>query len=591
MKNILNKIAVATGLCLAASSCGFLEVDPQVITSDNFYENQQEVLDGLAGVYGALNNEEVYGNNYSLMASNIDDLSYVNRVADSKNVVMYNLHSAGTSEIYNIWRMLYEGVKNANAFMDAIVQTDFDEDGKLYNEARFIRAYYHFLLAQAWGDVPLRTKAVVSHDELLIAATPQHDVLCWVAKEMDACIAKAPEELDNAPSRVVRTTIQGILARVYLFMAGESVNRGENADQLKMTYLTKARDYALAVIDSNKHGLNKDYSQVFINMIKDIYDKPSTDNDNKTESMWEVDFLGDRSSASYHSNGRIGDLIGLQNTGDQYSKNLCNYAHGMYNGSLRLWDLYWSEDRTESDDAGKVQDRRQAWNLPPYAYHGSSKPPYGQTSGAKAEKGIDKAPYTYYVIENGTIKQESGKKVDISTTEDPYTAQAIRFCGKYRREVEYEGLKTAKLLYTTINYPILRYSDVLLMYAEASNELSGPSEDAYNHVVAVRTRAGVGTKPLSDYDQNSFRELIRNERGRELCFESLRKYDLIRWGIFVEQMHKYAEWTEDVRWSANGDLSKYAKEMGTNVMPQHILLPVPSIELGVNKLLVQNPLW
>ena len=558
------------------TSCGFLDVDPQVITSDNFYNNEQEALYGLAGVYGALNNEEVYGNYYSLQASNIDDLTYINRAANSDNIMMYNLQSSGTTEVYSIWRALYQGIKNANNFMAAIVETDFDKDGKLYNEARFLRAYYHFILAQAWGDVPVRKQAVTSHDEVMIAATPQFDVLCWVVDEMEQCIDKADITFDNAPSRIVRTTVQGILARVYLFMAGESVNRGENADQLKTDYLTKARNFALDVINSGNHGLAKDYSQIFINMIQDVYDKPSEENGMKTESMWEADFLGDRSSANYHSNGRIGDLIGLQNTGDKFTQNIANYSHGMYNGSLRLWDLYWTEDRTESDASAMVQDLRQDWNLPPYAYHGSSRPPYGQTSGEPAAKGVVKAPYVYK---------------NVSTTDDPYAAPAIRFCGKYRREVEYEGRKNAKYLYTTINYPILRYSDVLLMYAEASNELSGPSEDAYAHVAAVRARAGVGTKDFADYDQNSFRQLIRNERGRELCFESLRKYDLIRWGIFVEQMHKYAEWTADSRWAEDANLSKYAREMGTNVMPQHIVLPVPSIELGVNKLLVQNPLW
>ena len=58
---------------------------------------------------------------------------------------------------------------------------------------------------------------------------------------------------------------------------------------------------------------------------------------------------------------------------------------------------------------------------------------------------------------------------------------------------------------------------------------------------AVRDRAGIKTKDISEYDQASFRELIRNERGRELCFESLRKYDLIRWGIYVEEMNNYTK--------------------------------------------------
>ena len=146
------------------------------------------------------------------------------------------------------------------------------------------------------------------------------------------------------------------------------------------------------------------------------------------------------------------------------------------------------------------------------------------------------------------------------------------------------------MLYTTINFPILRYSDVLLMYAEASNELSGLTQEAYDCVELVRTRAGIKTQPMVSYDQNSFRELVRNERGRELCFESIRRFDLIRWGIYVEQMNKYTDWAADDRWSQNAKAAR-AANMGGKITQRHILLPIPSIELGVNKELTQNSLW
>ena len=323
MKKILNKIFVFIGVCAVSASCSFFDVEPQVICSDTFYNTKSEVEYGLAGVYGAMNHEHLYGNYYSQMYSNVDDLSYFNRDI-STNYLQYNRHDAGTAQIYNIWVKLYEGIRNANAFMEAVVKTEFDENGLYYNEARFLRAYYHFLLAQAWGDVPMRKQAVTKHDEVMIASSPQFEVLSWVAAEMEACVALAPEELDNAPSRVVKTTVQGILARVYLFMAGESVKGGDKAD-----FLDKAMSHADAVIKTGKHKLNKDYSQIFINMIKDQYDKEYN------ESMWEVDFLGDRSSAENWSNGRIGDVIGLQSTaGSGYEQFNCNYSYGQYDGSL-----------------------------------------------------------------------------------------------------------------------------------------------------------------------------------------------------------------------------------------------------------------
>lgn len=566
MKNIY-RFLIGAAAVTSLFSCSFFDVEPQVICSETFYNSEAEVKYGLAGVYGAIGKEQFYGNYYSLMYANIDDLCYFNRDI-STNYLQYCRHNASTSQVYDIWTAMYQGVNNANSFMEAVVKTDYDKDGKYFNEARFLRAYYHFLLAQSFGDVPLRTVAVKKPDEVMCPATPQYDILTWAAAEMEACLELASEEVTEQPSRVTKTTMQGILARVYLFLAGESVKGGD-----KTAFLTKARDFAHAVIESGKHDLNPDYSRVFINMIEDKYDTEYR------ESMWEAEFLGDRSSAENWSNGRIGDLLGLQ-SGDsnssKYTEFTCNYAYGQYDGSLKLWDLYWQTDRTADENAlPTITDKRQEWNLPPYNYAGNAQqPPYGETTG-KAVAGIDKTPYVYN---------------SVSTSNDPTAAQAIRNCGKFRREVQYEGQKTSKLLYTTINYPILRYSDVLLMYAEASNELSGPTQEAYDCVAKVRTRAGVATLPMGSYDKDSFRELVRNERGRELCFESLRRFDLIRWGIYVKEMNKYTEWSADERWSKSAKAAR-AANMGGYIKPMHVLLPIPAIELGVNKELVQNELW
>lgn len=566
-----------------AVSCSLLEREPQVIEPNTYYESESAVLHGLAGVYGIINSLEVYGNYYSIVASNIDDLCYFNRAMQT-NYFEYNRHNAGTSQIYEMWAKIYQGINNANAFLEAMDDNPFDADGRYRNEARFLRAYYHFLLAQAWGDIPLRDAVVSSYENTSCATTPQYEVLNWVAAEIETCAGfykelyqEHPEfkeeDLSSAPSRISESAVHGILARVYLFMAGESVDVPDGEE--KSDFYVKAMEHARAVIDSGSHALNPDYSQVFINMISDHYDREYR------ESIWEADFLGDRTSADNWSNGRIGDVLGLYSGGNStdYAKFNCNYAYGKYNGSLKLWDLYWTVDRTDDESSLEyITDRRQEWNLPPYNYQGSSNnPPYksGLATGSSLA-GIDKTPYKY----DG-----------VSTSDDPIAAQAVRNCGKFRREVVYEGQKTAKNLYTSINFPILRYSDVLLMYAEACNEVNGVTQDAYDCLKRVRDRAGIKTKDIGSYSKSTFRTLVQNERGRELCFEALRKYDLIRWGTYVSEMNAYKKWTADERWSKSTALASYASDMGDAVKPMHVVLPIPSIELGVNTLLVQNPLW
>ena len=205
--------------------------------------------------------------------------------------------------------------------------------------------------------------------------------------------------------------------------------------------------------------------------------------------------------------------------------------------------------------------------------------PYNYSGNANYNcvAGIDKTPFVF-----------DSK----SSLEYPTAAAGQRNASKWRREAIYEGHQTAKNLYTGINYPILRYSDVLLMYAEAINEMSAANVlEAYDYVKQVRDRAGIKTLPASEYaSQSAMRQFIRNERGRELCFEGLRKYDLIRWGIFVDEMRRYSSWQNDPRWAGNA-MAIRAAVLGTNIQEKHIYQPIPATELGVNKLLKQNPMW
>ena len=574
MKNNIRTFTLSLA-AVFVSACGILDEEPTVICSDTFYTTEQEAQYALNGVYGAINSYQFYGQHYSLELSLNDDTCFY-RSSNTSNILMMNTYDSGTAEIYRVWTTLYAGINNANAFLEAIEKTEFDKDGQMRVQARFLRAFYYYYLAQCWGSVPLRLSSTQNYKEASYPATKEEDIFKWIVKEMEDCIEKVDDSLEGAPSKLTKTAMQGFLARVYLFKAGARVNG--TPEEKKEDY-KQAMLLCKSVMDSKKHQLNPDYSKVFINMISDVYDRTYY------ESMWEADFIGNRTSPDYYSNGRIGDLNGLSSTGAiNYENFKCNYAYGMFANTPKIWDMYMKDDRTD-DETGLafVTDKRQEWNIPPYNYAGYSGAlelyPYG---GDPADKrpliaSIDKTPYVY-----GSI----------STNEDPLTLIAGRNTGKFRRETCYEEQQTSKALYTGINFPILRYSDVLLMYAEAANEYEGaPSQEAYDAVKAVRDRAGIKTKPLSDYsDQDIFREFVRNERGRELCFESLRKYDLIRWGIYVTEMNRLGEQAEDPRWSGHGTAA-FCSRIGASVQPKHVYLPIPDLELGVNNKIKQNPLW
>ena len=121
------------------------------------------------------------------------------------------------------------------------------------------------------------------------------------------------------------------------------------------------------------------------------------------------------------------------------------------------------------------------------------------------------------------------------------------------------------------NFMVTRYADVLLMYAEAINELGAPTTEAYSAINLVRARARKGAldteiSDLKDLTQTQFRDAVLQERGWELSFEGHRRWDLLRTGKYIDAM----------------------KKLGITAESKHLLYPIPLQEIDVNPALVQN---
>ena len=582
MKKIKN-IFIGFSAVLLLGSCDLLDVKPNIITEETFYTSSSQAQLALNGVYGVLNSWQLYGCNLILdLNYNSDIVQYMSTTNASMKGASFEL-DANSDDVYQTWTWLYKGIRNANAFLENIEGTDFDPDGKMEAQARFLRAYYYFILAQNWINVPLRLKAIDSYNDVKCPATPQFKVMQFAVSEMENSLETITDDLTYSPSDVTKTTVEGILARVYLYMAGEAVS-GTTADQ-KHEYFGKAADYARMVIESGKHELNPDYSQIFINMIGDKYDKEYH------ESMWEADFLGDRSSPDFYGNSRWGELNGLRssNSGTNYSEMNTNFAYGLFCNTIKLWNLYMDDDRTKLEkNLSVITDKRQLWSLPPYHYNGTGEEawlyPYGgdPSDTRKLIAGIDKTPY---YTSGAAVKDRN------STNQEETYYPGSRYCGKFRREVQYEGRKNFKSIWCGINVPLLRYSDVLLMYAEAMNEYNGsPTEDLYNVILPLRERAGIASEPFAKYaSYEKFQQFVRNERARELCFEGLRKFDLLRWGIYLSSMKEVAALSGTSQW--NTSTARNYVTIVSRTSEKNNYMPIPSLELAVNTELKQNPLW
>jgi hypothetical protein len=106
-------------------------------------------------------------------------------------------------------------------------------------------------------------------------------------------------------------------------------------------------------------------------------------------------------------------------------------------------------------------------------------------------------------------------------------------------------------------------------------------------VAVLSTATDANLTSAQTASKDALRSAIIDERSRELCYEGLRRGDLIRWGIFVERLKAHAT-TATLRYIA---AFKYASRAGDNISEKHNLMPIPLSEISLNKLLVQNPGW
>lgn len=528
----MRKILYILGILSVLTSCSFLDVQPSdIYRTDNFYTTEKDIVSALNGVYAPMTESALYGQMISGRMGLQGDLGYNNNSVDV-NTVAENMATTSDAKIRGYWLTCYKGISNANLLIANINNADdISEENRLtvLGEARFLRAYYYFLLVSKFGGVPLRTEPVEGGDadNLQIARSTSKEIYDFIISEMEFA-AGAVRDISEvtSPGVVSKSAVWGILARVCLYNAGYP----NYADGM----YEKARKYAKKVIHSGKHSLNPDYRQVFINYMQDVYDF--------NESIWEVEFYGNDKTAYNSVAGSIGRCTGPRN------KNL-NTTIGYCLGTVRTNQYHYSlYDET---------DVRRDWNIAGFYYD---------------------------------------SETDALAVELPNVWS--RYAGKFRRE--YEVVQPSVNDVGPGNFPLLRYADVLLMFAEAyaADLYADPADEvfAYECFNRVRRRAhamdqyqhdGTVDFPMTS-NKSAFLEEIQNERARELAFEMLRKDDLVRWGIFYQRM-KSSEMMPPT--SISEGLFNYCSRCINNVEPKDVLWPIPSSEMNVNAKLIQNEGW
>lgn len=177
-------------------ACTLLDTEPQdFITPDNFYNTQEELEAALRGVYMTLADNGLYGMNIPARLGLSADIGYETYDYDSSSVGFYDV-STNDAMILTYWRLCYAGINRANKLLESIDRPAIDETvrTRIESEARFLRAYFHFMLVNRFQNIPIMLQSPKDgyKESVQIAQSAPRDTYQMIISEMEASVAGLP---------------------------------------------------------------------------------------------------------------------------------------------------------------------------------------------------------------------------------------------------------------------------------------------------------------------------------------------------------------------------------------------------------------
>jgi hypothetical protein len=425
-----------------------------------------------------------YGLNNDVEIGNSPDVS---KAGDDNKNDLWNYATKSTNSQMNTennaYAMFYQGIERANLAIVGIRKYGNIESNKdmaqLLGEALTLRAVLYNDLIKGWGDVPARFEPN-NNDNIYLPRTNKDviykQLLADLAEAENYCYWPNENNITKTTERVSKAFVKALRARIALYAGGFAL-RGDGYRRSNDPELAPEQMYQIAkkeCEDINNQGCNP------LGGFKENFTKLCEDNVAAGgESIWEIPFSAGR--------GRVLYTLGVKhNSKDQYTQQ----AQGGVNGPIAY--LYYDYDEN---------DIRRDITCVPYEW---------------SKDLVDgKSHVTFRAINKwcfGKLRYEWMKRIVTSTNDDG------------------------------INFQYMRLADVYLMAAEAENEL-GNTAAAWTYMQPVLNRVLPAAKVSAlqakyTASQQAFREGIYDQRALEFAGESLRKPDLVRWGIIDEKMEQ-----------------------------------------------------
>lgn len=542
-------LAVPFGCGLALAGCDtekFLNTQPLgELTGSTFYQSEEDFEAATLGPYSTMLNltYDQFGlgwwNGFLIPD---DDVQF----RDPNNGNDFFNWTSGNGDFSWVWLTAYKGIMRANIVIQQLPDAqDFADEAnkaRYEGEARFMRAWWYFLLARNWGNVPILTEVVSSVEAATVGNSSSGEVWDLIETDLDFAANNLPDSYSaDQTGRATRYAALALLGKVELFRAqwfGDNAKYGEAIGHLQQ------------VVNSGQFSLEPDYGANF-----------RTETENNAESIFEVQHT-------------VGDNINAWGPTDLG-----------YGAAGHAWPIYVSPACFYDATGGHCAPN--AWG------HG-----YGQidiTQSLIDEFEPSDPRYYYTMYSTGETYAWTTYNFDWDNSHTSGVEQWSRTAhtpAKYDRPFDPNRYPNNL---STDNLRIIRYSDVLLMLAEAEL-LGGTAGNAVGLVNQVRQRARgsyafacvdgtssdwgdcTGTTApagtLPDLATVTFADIM-HERRVELALEVHRYDDLVRWhraGLI--NIPTDIEWgyTDNDNWSET-----------------NLLKPIPQEELDLNPNLTQNP--
>lgn len=555
MKTMINKIKKAAfvyaGLLLAGvlfTSCNdYLDEPIYDSWGEDFFSSTERLNLGVRGVLESFSSQDTYG--MAWMVFDCDtDISHIQGAGTghvARDLGHYNIYASHTW-LENAWKEYYKAIDRANFILakkDEVVVADTDKDRTTYKqliaETRVMRALAYFDLVRLFGDVPYKeTYTILDAEDMRYPRTDVEEIYGHICKEMEEAV---PDLLwhDEFPGGYVGRLSKGagyaLLSRVYLFRAGWSLRQTGQMD--------RPAEYMDYYRKASEHAdmVIRSGKHALNLSYETIFKNMCEYKLEPRENLYEFQFYS--ATAQKGGSSQVGTYNGpLIAQGSSFGR-----ANSYIKTHMFFYDMF-----DDTDTRKKI------------------------------------------AVANWRINVTDGKDV---YAEIPRNQSYTWSPAKWRRDWHTGEAKDPN--YTNVNWVFLRYSDVLLMKAEAENEVNnGPTENAMDCLNQVRRRA-FGYDPnvpnaeidytVSAFDKDTFFDEIMAERARELCFEGHRRMDLIRWNKLNDAIKSTKKQFDDA--ITNGELRQYSFDAGTRFTHnKHELYPVPAREiLETGNIWKQNP--